>query len=481
MNFLTFKIILIITSLKVSLQNDMIESLYENCDHSKDSDSNYKNILVNIICDGSKTNDSNGLPQRLIENHYSYNIKQLKLINFNVSTIPDNYFNKLIIEKLDLRDNQIENLSSKTFSGIKGLDFLDLSDNFLVKIEKGIFSNLSSLTGLSISKNLITHIEKDSFLYLNSLKSLDLSLNFFKEFDSSVLEPLKHNLENLILSNNKLEKFPDLSSLTEMNYIDMSYNLISEIDTKIPKKVKALTISNNKIANISSNIFNENSNLIFLDLSNNLISDIEKNSFQNLINLRILRLSHNLLSSIPNLSSMISLAELDLSNQGSTMRHINEFALERDDLPISTLNRLDLSNNQIESFDKRAFCSKFGPFEVEYLVLDNNPIKSLDPCMFNQLQPARMTIFFNSNNQSNCDCEVVNYLSGLNINLFSDCDLNEMTRCSRTNVYQTNMCSDLGTYSCLPEKNDTILNSCSYLSISKFVVSFNILVLFIIS
>lgn len=448
------KFLLLICLLRSAFQLD-IEPLFENCEHTKNSDSNYKNILVNINCDGFGSNQTDQFPSRLINIHYQYKIKQIKLSGFNISKIPDKIFDRLLIEKLDLQQNNIQEISSDTFQGIIGLDHLDLSENFLTRIPSRSFEHLESLNSLILSKNRISLIEADGFSKLNSLKTLDLSYNQLTELNNFIFKPFETSLETLFLSGNRLKILPDFTVMQELYYIDVSYNILSDLtDYGVPQKTKALILSNNHLENIRKETFSMNYNMVFLDLTNNMISEIEQKSFENMINLRILRLGYNSLRHFPDLRHLVNLAELDLSNQN--LKYVSEFALDRDDLPITTISRLDLSNNKIDSFDKKAFCSKTGPIEIEYLILDNNPMEKLDPCVFNQLKSSRMTIFFNSKNSTlnnNCDCEIVNYLSNLNINLFSDCDLNEWSKCSRKLTYESNLCRNLQDYSCDLEIN----------------------------
>lgn len=466
------KLFFFICLLNISFQFD-IEPLFENCEHTKNSDSNYKNIVVNINCDGYGSNRSNEFPLRLTKIHYQHRIKHLKISGFNFSKIPDKIFDRLLIEKLDLQHNSIQTVSDNAFEGIIGLEYLDLSENFLTQIQNKAFKSLESLNTLILSKNKLSIIVSDGFSGLGSLKTLDLSYNQFTELNNIIFKPFEATLETLFLSGNRLEILPDLNVLQELYYIDVSYNIVSDlIDYCIPQRTKALILSNNHLKQIKKETFSMNYNLVFLDLSSNLISEIEKKSFENMINLRILRLANNFLNYFPDLRHLVNLAELDLSNQN--LRHVSEFALDREELPIATISRLDLSNNKIDSFDKKAFCSRTGSrIEIEYLILDNNPIDKLDPCVFSQLKKSRMTIFFNSENSTatnNCDCEIVNYLSDLNINLFSDCDLNEWSKCSRKLTYESKLCQNLHDYSCELK-----------LSMSNKISSKNFLILFYIN
>ncbi|RMZ95504.1 slit -like protein [Brachionus plicatilis] len=398
------KLLALICLLKSAFQLN-IQPLFQDCEHTKNSDSNYKNIVVDIDCDGYDSNRTDQFPSRLISIHYQYRIKQLKISGFNLSKIPEKIFDRLLIEKLDLQQNNIQSISANTFQGIIGLEDLNLGENFLAKIPNQAFAPLDTLSTLILSKNRLSLIEPSGFSKLNSLKTLDLSYNQLTELNNAIFKPFEFTLETLFLSGNRLQILPDLNVMQELYYIDVSYNILSDLtDYGVPQKTKALILSNNRLEKIRKETFSMNYNMVFLDLTNNMISDIEQKSFENMINLRILRLGFNNLNFFPDLRHLVNLAELDLSNQN--LRYLSEFALDRDDLPISTISRLDLSNNKIDSFDKKAFCSRTGPIQIEYLILDNNPMQKLDPCVFNQLKSSRLTIFFNSNNSSgmnNCD------------------------------------------------------------------------------
>ena len=134
----------------------------------------------------------------------------------------------------------------------------------------------------------------------------------------------------------------------------------------------------------------------------------------------------------------------------------------------SSLVRLDLSKNTLETLDEKAFCSHDGSYAIEYLDLSANPIKSLDPCIFTAL--GKMTLVYYSNNSTsasktagtNCNCDTVNYLSGFKVKLISDCDLDESTKCSRVPPQNSTMCMDKAKYACGSNRNLT----------SKFMILF---------
>ncbi len=98
--------------------------------------------------------------------------------------------------------------------------------------------------------------------------------------------------------------------------IDLSCNNIHEFSkgfTKFTESLKVLIMNNNKITELSAELF-ELEHLTKLDLSNNTLSVINGN-FQKLVELQELNLSSNAIQSIPSdLGCCSKLEKLDLSH-----------------------------------------------------------------------------------------------------------------------------------------------------------------------
>ncbi len=134
-----------------------------------------------------------------------------------------------------------------------------------------------------------------AFQELVSLKRISLANNLFSgHLNQTPFESVKTSLVRIDLSHNEITKLPELGYLDKLRYLDLSHNLIENIDPVI---------------------FRFLFSLYSLDLSTNNISFIDKDAFLNLENLFYLRLGDNKLNEVPNVQTLTSLVVLDLKNQ----------------------------------------------------------------------------------------------------------------------------------------------------------------------
>ncbi|KAL0869584.1 hypothetical protein ABMA27_005846 [Loxostege sticticalis] len=249
-----------------------------------------------------------------------------------------------VLTELDLSKNEISNIEYNAFQSLVKLSSLDLSCNKLV----GFVVNphdLEHLKYLNLSTNYITNLYFESFLSMSNLQNLDLSHNyldvipdktFMNNYNLKYVN-MTHNeikeLENLRiktfhpdggvldLSNNGLFKFNLLfgeglrlnilllnsnnisdASLVKLHYqtelktLDMSWNLIEELDEnslRLPVTLSTLNLNYNKIQKIAPSSFHQLGHLKMLRLAHNNLSEIEYGAFQGLTSLMHLDLSFN--------------------------------------------------------------------------------------------------------------------------------------------------------------------------------------------
>lgn len=194
---------------------------------------------------------------------------------------------------LDFSFNTLTDLPN-CVTTLANLQILDLRSNFLQKIPECV-QKLLNLQHLLLAGNLIEDLNGVSLKRALKLKRLDLSYN-------------------LILS--LTFNFWPLKSL---EYLDLSHNSI----TLVPKSfapqhnLKTLLLSHNKINKIPQALAML-SNLEILDLSSNNIFSLPHGLFELMHSLRRLLLNQNPLTDIPELSDLISLELLDLSETAIT-------------------------------------------------------------------------------------------------------------------------------------------------------------------
>eukprot|EP00063_Salmo_salar_P083124 XP_014057959.1 PREDICTED: toll-like receptor 13 [Salmo salar] len=207
-----------------------------------------------------------------LEWHFISGLKNL--IQLTINGLKDNRldicsFQKQPIKwltKLTLRLNKLQMLFAKQFSCLINLQYLDLADNLISNIEDFAFLGLTNLESLDIGINNITQINTNTFFGLQ-LTKLTLRLNklhilFAKQF----------------------------SCLVKLQYLDLTHNLISNIEDFAflgLTNLESLDITRNKITQINANTFFGLHSLTWLDLRNNpLIHNIEAMSFTHLTSLR---------------------------------------------------------------------------------------------------------------------------------------------------------------------------------------------------
>lgn len=138
-----------------------------------------------------------------------------------------------------------------------------------------------------------------------------------------------------------------------MKFVDLSYNLISDIDTKsfILPKLNVLLLTGNQLKELPGRSFVGLNRLETLDLSANQISTIHREAFFGLLNLKHLRLHSNRLKQVPTLSffHLQCLATLNMAD--NNLNNLAELSFS----PLSQLHELSLDSNHISRIHNRAF------------------------------------------------------------------------------------------------------------------------------
>ena len=151
---------------------------------------------------------------------------------------------------------------------------------------------------------------------------------------------------SLNLSKNRLIDctFSSTSLLPNLEYLDLSFNGLSNLKTLPSKKLTTLNLSNNRLVEVE---------------------------FDACDSLRTLNLSNNALEKIPSvLSSFTSLSALDLS--GNLLENIHDI---HDNLPCKTLSRLNLEGNRLDCVSSLAEFQNLASFtSLCSLNLGGNPL-----------------------------------------------------------------------------------------------------------
>ncbi|XP_019363509.1 PREDICTED: toll-like receptor 2 [Gavialis gangeticus] len=208
------------------------------------------------------------------------NVKYLKMSNCSIVELPEWFartMKRLLF--LDLSNNPISKLPDLPSS----LQHLDLS-NSDIKIIPPSFKSLSNLTVFKIQSNKITDFSPEYFLL--TLTEYDVSKNKLKVLN------LNENLrkaEFLNISGNVITQIDTTSPLSALTNVDGSHNSISELPDHFAKflpVLKYFNLSGNKISFLQPGSLPES--LVELDISNNAITTIVEETFGHLTKLNVL-------------------------------------------------------------------------------------------------------------------------------------------------------------------------------------------------
>ena len=363
----------------------------------------------------SVTCNTNEFPKRVISKSNVTNIKYFEQSSTSLTEIPADRLYGLDIQFLNLEQNLIEKISENAFHGISSLNSIVFSNNQIKKFEKLTFEPLG-----------------------NSLLHLDLNYNNLGEGDvnkfSETLKPLVY-LERLDLNGNYFKAVPDLSILPELKNLYLEDNLIEKLPQNeknhFPSNLVILSLFQNNLTEITRSDFSHLTKLEYLNLESNQIQNINSDAFKFTSSLKELILRDNLLKKIPSdaIYYLPDLLLLDLSAQREDLNEIQDYAFDRVQDKIFT--KLDLSYNNINKIDKKAFCTSNPTnsyVNLDLLDLTGNPLPNLESCHYYQLNRGyikfvdstllKVNIYLNSTNQTylECDCEVSKSLQFVNLN-----------------------------------------------------------------
>ena len=296
-------------------------------------------------------------------------IEKLELNNNNISNISgiEKFTN---LQELNISNNNIKDITklqtltnlrtlkafcntisnTSAISGLGNLNYLDLSKNKLDDSNRTkdncLTTNLSNLTNLkelNLSHNYLIYISEIE--NLTALESLDL-------YDNAICDIQEiGNLTNLVTlklgENNEFSRYTisgvsELSSLTNLKYLDFSENKTSDIISSISglTNLEYLSLEGNNIVNLTGieNLIK----LKVLNLYSNKIVDISK--LYELQDLEELIIQEN---SIKDITGMIKNNELVWPEMKKLYIHSNQVDLTLNAQVVSTIRQMS-NNHEIE-------------------------------------------------------------------------------------------------------------------------------------
>ncbi|RWS15964.1 insulin-like growth factor-binding protein complex acid labile subunit [Dinothrombium tinctorium] len=303
-------------------------------------------------------------------------LQELKLQQTRIDSIANGAFihlNKL--ERLDLNDNQIENLTTHAFDGLQdSLRYIDLSSNKLRYIDEA-FKKLLFVEQLNLRKNRLVNLTINTFLGLSKLQYLNLDANEIQYIEPGSLILLP-NLAHLLLSNNPLSSLSRLDSVTQrLQYVDISNIGLTFIPQGIEPFVRDLRLARNKIKRITSGELDNYSHLSLLVLDDNQIEEIEQDAVGRLEYLIRLWLNGNKLKTF-SINLPLSLRELYLEDNLLEVIEASSFK------GLVNLERLFLKRNRIHTLEQGAFSDLYS---LKQLDLQSNFLENFTSAVFANL------------------------------------------------------------------------------------------------
>ncbi|XP_026476085.1 toll-like receptor 7 [Ctenocephalides felis] len=316
-------------------------------------------------------NKLESLPNLLLFN--SREIREIHLQNNLLFELPKGLFYRLEqLLVLDLSSNQLSShhIDENIFTGLIRLIVLNLSNNALTRIDSKTFKDLFFLQILDLKNNSIGYVDENAFLPLYNLHTLNLAENRLHQIDNNLFNGLfvlsKLTLNNNLINSIDINAFKNCSDLKQL---DLSSNQI----TRIPKAIqdlqmlKSLDLGENLIENVENDSFKNLNQLTGLRLIDNRIGNLSKPMFQNLPNLQVLNLAKNKIQQIDR-------DTFDGNQNLEAIRLDKNFLMDVDGIFSSLLNLLwlNLSENNLIWFDYA-----FVPFNLKWLDIHNNYIEVL--------------------------------------------------------------------------------------------------------
>ena len=290
------------------------------------------------------------------------------------------------LQYLDLRDNNIANISKAVFDAMGQLTYLDLSDNKIANLPGGYFDGIGKLYTLILSGNNITKLSNELFDGIGQLWKLNLS-------------------------NNQIENIANgaFGGMRQLNILDLSGNKITDLSDGVFDDMGQLThlnLSDNNIANLPNGVFDNMGQLLELNLGNNQIAELPNCIFDNMSHLTHLYLRDNQIADIAKgvFNGTGKLYSLDLSNNKITKLSNGVFD------GIGQLNKLDLNNNQIDDLANKVFD---GMRQLTILNLSGNKIFDLSNGAFDGMNQLK-SLNLRSNQIANLPNGVFDGMSRLN-------------------------------------------------------------------
>ncbi|CAO1304460.1 unnamed protein product [Diamesa tonsa] len=323
---------------------------------------------------------------------------KIKSIDSSIQFYPD-------LEYLDLSDNHLLNLPSRTFQYQKKLVELHLNNNKVGQFEPSTFIGMEQLQILNMRGNFIDQLENLSFSTLQRLEELNLGKNRIANILPDAFLGL-YNLKILYLDDNSLNHVPAMSFSPLANLAELfiginSFSTIEENAFAKLKKLTTLNLNGAALHNVSLTAFVGLESLRIMDLSVNRLVRIPTKELSVLSRLEELTIGDNNFEIIPEkaFDGLTNLHMLEIINSKKLKRVQSNAFLSNGNLRSIRF----ISNEELSQFESNAFNGL--PF-LKVLVLKNNAIETLRENLYEWDNLKTLDL---SENPLHCDCHLLWY------------------------------------------------------------------------
>lgn len=258
-------------------------------------------VLVSAFCQFKAGEKMTSVPQNL-----SSRLGTLRMTSHNVRELKTTSLrNYQYLYLLYLDKNCLQTIQPGAFSRQQFLHNLDLKENELVNITAETFRGLTSLKSLRLDHNKLQRISRGTFASVPSIETLDLRVNRISVLEDGAFDRLDH-LETLLLSSNQLKAINsgDLGNLMSLTRLEVASNQIQRMDETVfdcAPLIKELVLKDNQLDSIPKESITSLRFLDFLDISENPgVTFIESDALIGLQSLKTMDLNDCNISGIQN-------------------------------------------------------------------------------------------------------------------------------------------------------------------------------------
>lgn len=335
-------------------------------------------------------------------------LKDLRIVSSRLRNLTSDAFKgqRVSLQKLSLQQNQLGRVPTSTLAPLLSLQYLDLSANQISQLPANAFSGSVSLQSIVLDTNpLQSNVDPKAFADITiTLRSLSFLSCQLGDRSLDAIKPLDQ-LTTLNLRRNSLTNLPnDLFTRTNLlHYLILDSNRLTTINRaiffNISSSLMTLDLRDNPLTNLPSDTFSTLTSLEELSLEGVTSLRLTPDIFaQQKRSLKVLNVDRSGVgeSLWPALAPLSALETLTLSS--ASLSSVPDYAFQFN----NRLQTIDLSSNQISSITQLTLIGLEN--SLVSLKLNQNPITTLDHCVFHQFKYVDYTKLGLTGIRLQCDC-----------------------------------------------------------------------------